>query len=110
MHNTPHCQHLKDKGVEWYLKVTEFDSLHDGTCQVGNRRSPGHSYIRARGSESHAKQLRFAELREKQEQGVVQVKEGHPDISQLGLQCPDTKSCDLSHDDATADGQVTLKL
>ena len=29
-------QHLKDEGTEKYLEDAKFDSLHDGTCQVGD--------------------------------------------------------------------------
>ena len=29
-------QHLKDEGKEKFLEDTKFDSLHDGTCQVGD--------------------------------------------------------------------------
>ena len=96
MYNTLHSQHLKDEGVEGYLEVSEFDSLHDVICQVGDWHFPAHSYVRANGSESPSKQLRFAERQENQEQGVVQLLH--------------TKSCDLFHDDATADGLATLEL
>ena len=75
MYNTLHSQHLKHEGWERYREVTEFDSLHDGICQVGDRRFPAHSYVRVSGSESLPKQLRFAEQQEKQEQGVVQERQ-----------------------------------
>ena len=95
MNNTLHSQHLKDEGVEWYREGPEYDGLHDGNCQVGDRHFPAHSNVRARGSESLSKQLRFAERQDKQEQGEDQ-----------GLY---TKSRDLSQDDATTASLTTLE-
>ena len=80
-------------------EVSEFDSLHDVTCQVGDRRFPGHSFVPATGSKSLSKQLRSAKLQEEQEQVVDQV-----------LQLLYTELCDLFHDGAKAASLATLEL
>ena len=82
-------------------EVSEFDSLHNVICQVGDRRCPAHSFVLASGSESLSKQLSFAELQEEQEQVVVQVEEVHPDMFQPVLQFLYTKLSDLFQDGTT---------
>ena len=90
-------------------EVSEFDSLHNMICQVGDRRYPAHSFVQARGAKSLSEQLRFAELQEEQEQEAGQVKEVHPVIFQLIPQLLYTGTCDLFQDGATAASLNTLE-
>jgi len=83
-------------------EASEYDSLHDVICQVGNHRFLAHSFILASGSESLSKRLRFAEEAENQGHLMLEVEDVHPEIFRLLLQFLYYKSCDLFKEGASA--------